>query len=189
MGSIISKPKDNKQKREGLMTQMRSKTEDVSPSKKTPTKRSPSPPPRRLSSTLESASLTKEFLTFLKALDKASLVPDNECGRAESLQFVLEVKQLRQTKEEKTKSSMIEEIGKKYFSKSEEGKRISLENSELYRRCSDQCANLSEQNMSSAEENMSRAHDSLISALDDDHILFLENRRQTSRVDNLLCLL
>ena len=164
MGSIISKPKEKLQKKEGLIAQMKTKTEVISqftqitlycttlplptphivnticchpvdnnmsidlsftkisfilkknnpekrktegetstilvliyqaesPSKKapSPSRKSPSPPPRRLSSTLETASLTREFLTFLQDLDKASLLPQNESGRAQTLQFVLEV--------------------------------------------------------------------------------------------------
>jgi len=187
MGILLSKPKEKQQKREGLMAQMKNKTEDVSPSKKTPARGSPSPPPRRLSSTLESASLTTEFLSFLRDLDTASLVPHNECGRAEALQFVIEVRQLINTKEDESKVSLLQEMGRRYFSQSEDGRRLVLENSELWRRISEQCAKCDD--VSSAQENVSRAHDSLMSELDENHLLFLQTRRQTSCVDKVMCLL
>merc|ERR1711971_1528166 len=89
MGSIISKAKEKLQKKEGLVAQMKNKTEAGSPSKKTSPKKLASPPPRRLSSALEAASLTRGFLTFLQNMDRASLVP-GQSGRADTLQFVLE---------------------------------------------------------------------------------------------------
>ena len=159
----------------------------MSPSKKTPSKRSPSPPPRRLSSTLASSSLTKEFLTFLQDLDRASLVPDNECGQAEALQFILEVRELMETEEAKSKVSLLEQIGRRYFSPTEDGRRLALENSLLWRRCRDQCANC--QDVATAQETVARAHDSLISSLEEPHLLFLQTRRQTSRVEKVMCLL
>ena len=175
----------------------------MSPSKKTPARGSPSPPPRRLSSTLESASLTTEFLSFLRDLDTASLVPHNECGRAEALQFVIEVnevicnvyhfqridqvRQLINTKEDESKVSLLQEMGRRYFSQSEDGRRLVLENSELWRRISEQCAKCDD--VSSAQENVSRAHDSLMSELDENHLLFLQTRRQSSCVDKVMCLL
>ena len=159
----------------------------MSPSKKTPSKRSPSPPPRRLSSTLASTSLTTEFLIFLQELDKASLVPEEECGQADVLRFILEVRQLVQTEEEKRKVSLLEQIGRKYFSPTEDGRRLALENSLLWTRCRDLCADCGD--VTSAQESVTRAHDSLVSDLDELHLQFLQTRRQTSRVEAVMCLL
>ena len=94
MGQVISKEK--KQKKEGLMTQMKSKTEQTpkpSPTKtnnNAPNKKSPSPPPpRSLSSTLGSESLSEEFLVYLQKLDKDS---GGDHDREDSLKFVLKVR-------------------------------------------------------------------------------------------------
>jgi len=191
MGSIISKPKEKLQKKEGLIAQMKTKTEAESPSKKapSPSRKSPSPPPRRLSSTLETASLTREFLTFLQDLDKASLLPQNESGRAQTLQFVLEVKQLKATEKETERVRMVEEIGRKYFSEAEDGRKLVLENSELWRRCSQQCAKC--EDSAAALENLGRAHDSLLAELDENHLMFLQTRPvQANCVDKvMMCLL
>merc|ERR1712106_1212619 len=88
MGQTISKKKE-KQKREGLMTQMKNKTlfsytlesilqisifQDSSPSLSLQGQSSPSPPPRGLRSTLGSPTTTKEFLLFLNQMDKATMM-------------------------------------------------------------------------------------------------------------------
>merc|ERR1719361_1994461 len=156
------------------MAQMKNKTETGSPSKKTSRQKSASPPPRRLSSTLETASLAREFLTFLQDLDTASLVPHNESGRAHTLQFVLEVKQLKAAEKETERLSMVEQIGQKYFSQEEDGKRLVLENNVLWQRCSEQCAKC--EDTTSALETLSKAHDSLLAELDEDHLRFLQTR-------------
>ena len=70
MGSAFSK---QKQKKEGLMSQMKSKTELSSPAP-SPAPVSPSqsfcqtPPPRNLATTLSSNQLSQEFLAFLTTL-------------------------------------------------------------------------------------------------------------------------
>merc|ERR1712137_217922 len=100
MGQIISKEK--KQKREGLMSQMKSKTEapTSSPSKApaSPSRQSPPPPPRSLAASLASTSLTAELLTFLQKLDKDS---GGGTDRELTLSFVLQIRLLK--KEEDTK--------------------------------------------------------------------------------------
>ena len=114
MGQIISKEK--KQKREGLMSQMKSKTEvciniqnhhrlvlkglyyqapSSSPSKApaSPSRQSPPPPPRSLGASLASSSLTAELLTYLRQLDKDS---GGGADRELSLSFVLQVRNKRE---------------------------------------------------------------------------------------------
>ena len=114
MGQIISKEK--KQKREGLMSQMKSKAEVLhlifnhspwikyiillsyfqapspssSPSKApaSPSRQSPPPPPRSLASSLASTSLTQELLTYLRQLDRDS---GGGTDREDTLSFVLKV--------------------------------------------------------------------------------------------------
>merc|ERR1711997_762376 len=81
---------------------------------------SPSPPPRGLHSTLDSPTTTKEFLTFLHEMDKATMMDEEECGRAGSLQFVLEVRDLESAEETK-KESLMKQIGEKYFHRPGEG--------------------------------------------------------------------
>merc|ERR1719381_454575 len=81
------------------MSQMKSKTE-LSNSAPSPAPVSPSqsfcqtPPPRNLATTLSSNQLSQEFLAFLTTLDKASCLDEDECGRADSLQFVLDLRAL-----------------------------------------------------------------------------------------------
>ena len=84
---------------------------------------------------------------------------------------------------------MLEEIGRKYFSEEKEGRKLVLENSELWRRCSAQCAKC--EDTATALENLSRAHDSLLAELDENHLMFLQTRpAQASCVDKvMLCLL
>jgi len=170
------------------VAQMKNKTEAGSPSKKTSPKKSASPPPRRLISTLETASLTREFLTFLQNMDRASLVP-GQSGRADTLQFVLEVRQLKAAEKETERLSMLEQIGQKYFSQEEDGRRLVLENKVLWQRCSEQCAKC--EDTTSALENLSKAHDSLLAELDEDHLRFLKIRpAPASCVDQvMMCLL
>merc|ERR1712110_986491 len=86
MGSAFSK---QKQKKEGLMSQMKSKTKERSTTpSRTPVSQSPSfcqtPPPRNLATTISSPQLSQEFLSFLSTLDKASGLEEDECGLADS---------------------------------------------------------------------------------------------------------
>ena len=84
---------------------------------------------------------------------------------------------------------MLGEIGEKYFSREEDGRRLVLENSELWQRCSEQCAKCEDTN--TALENLSKAHDSLLGELDEDHLRFLQTRpAPASCVDKvMMCLL
>jgi len=52
------------------------------------------PNPKSLSETMASPRLRKEFLTFLQIQDRQAGVLDTECGRAGSLQFVMDVQEL-----------------------------------------------------------------------------------------------
>jgi hypothetical protein len=91
MGVINSK---RKEKKEGLMSQMKSKTEP-SPSPPAPSPAGlqppPGPPPPGLAATLASPATARRFLAFLRGLDEAAGLEEDECGRAEDLQFVLDV--------------------------------------------------------------------------------------------------
>ena len=99
------------------------------------------------------------------------------------------MKQLKAAKQEREKLSMLEEIGRKYFSEEEDERKLVLENSELWRRCSEQCAKC--EDTAAAVENLSRAHDSLLAELDENHLLYLQTRPvQASCVDKvMMCLL
>ena len=99
------------------------------------------------------------------------------------------MKQLKAAEKETERVRMVEEIGRKYFSEESEGRRLVLENSELWRRCSEQCAKC--EDTAAAVENLSRAHDSLLAELDENHLLYLQTRPvQASCVDKvMMCLL
>merc|ERR1712158_137448 len=120
-----------KEKREGLMSQMRSKTE-LSPTPSQTVSPSPSfcqtPPPRNLATTLSSTPLSQEFLSFLITLDKASCLEEDECGRADSLKFVLDLRALDGKEGEISEHSFA-----RYFPIS--GGGLVLENQELWKEC------------------------------------------------------
>merc|ERR1719427_1899622 len=73
--------------------------QDSSPSPRPQGRSSPSPPPRGLHSTLDSPTTTKEFLTFLNQMDQTTMMDEEECGRAGSLEFVLEFRLLESSSE------------------------------------------------------------------------------------------
>jgi len=209
MGQTISKKKE-KQKREGLMTQMKNKTvfsytlesilqisifQDSSPSlslqgRSSPSPRlqgrsSPSPPPRGLHSTLGSPTTTKEFLLFLNQMDKATMMDEEECGRAGSLEFVLKVRDL-ESAEDTHKESLMKQIGEKYFHRPGEG--LVLNNNELWTRCADSCAEM--RMTQEGIEHLRKAHDHCLAELDEMHLLFLQQRRDQSCVAQIIsCLL
>jgi len=194
MGQTISKKKE-KQKREGLMTQMKNKTLDSSPSlslqgRSSPSPRlqgrsSPSPPPRGLHSTLGSPATTKEFLLFLNQMDKATMMDEEECGRAGSLEFVLKVRDL-ESAEDTHKESLMKQIGEKYFHRPGEG--LVLNNNELWTRCADSCSEV--RMTQEGVEHLRKAHDHCLAELDEMHLLFLQQRRDQSCVAQIIsCLL
>eukprot|EP00092_Neocalanus_flemingeri_P033817 GFUD01036771.1.p1 GENE.GFUD01036771.1~~GFUD01036771.1.p1 ORF type:complete len:208 (+),score=49.23 GFUD01036771.1:117-740(+) len=184
MGQGISKKKE-KQKREPLMTQMKNKTGDSSPSPRPQGRSSPYPPPRGLHSTLGSPTTTKEFLTFLNQMDQATMMEKEDCGRAGSLEFVLEVRHLESSPETK-KESIMKQIGEKYFRQPGEG--LVLENNELWTRCADSCSEV--RVTKQGVENLRKAHDHCLAELDEMHLLFLQQRRDQSCVAQIIsCLL
>merc|ERR1712106_1232645 len=194
MGQTISKKKE-KQKREGLITQMKNKTLDSSPSlslqgRSSPSPRlqgrsSPSPPPRGLHSTLGSPTTTKEFLLFLNQMDKATMMDEEECGRAGSLEFILKVRDL-ESAEETHKESLMKQIGEKYFHRPGEG--LVLNNNELWTRCADSCSEV--RMTQEGVEHLRKAHDHCLAELDEMHLLFLQQRRDQSCVAQIIsCLL
>jgi len=194
MGQTISKKKE-KQRREGLMTQMKNKTLDSSPSlslqgRSSPSpllqrRSSPSPPPRGLHSTLGSPTTTKEFLLFLNQMDKATMMDEEECGRAGSLEFVLKVRDL-ESAEDTHKESLMKQIGEKYFHRPGEG--LVLNNNELWTRCADSCSEV--RMTQEGVEHLRKAHDHCLAELDEMHLLFLQQRRDQSCVAQIIsCLL
>ena len=212
MGQIISKEK--KQKREGLIAQMKDKTEvrfdcriksvgrfymrincnvtelskifhfqgSSSPTK-TPTRSSPPPPPRGLSSTLTNTSLTQEFLLFLQQLDKDS---GTSHDREDSLNFVIQIRNLNTEKDDKKKTVLLKQIGEKFFNP-ESG--LVLDNTELWQRCASTCATDTCEARVQAEKNLLLAHDSVLPELDELHLLFLHQRREQTCVEKILCIL
>ena len=99
------------------------------------------------------------------------------------------MKQLKAVEKETERLSLLKQIGEKYFSEKEDGKKVVLENSELWRRCSEQCAR--GEDTDTAVQNLSRAHDSLLAELDENHLRFLQTRpAQASCVEKvMMCLL
>jgi len=177
------------------MSQMRNITADSShslspqqpslPSPRTRGRSSPSPPPRGLHSTLDSPTTTREFLTFLHEMDKATMMDEEECGRAGSLQFVLEVRVLESAEETK-KESLMKQIGEKYFHRPGEG--LVLNNNELWTRCADSCSEIKLTH--EGIEHLRKAHDHCLAELDEMHLLFLQQRRDQSCVAQIIsCLL
>ena len=110
---------------------------------------------------------------------------EDECGRAGSLQFVLEVRHLEASLEDQ-KESLMKQIGSKYFG--QHGGGLVLDNNELWTRCAEGCADhkLTLESL----ENLRKAHDHCLSELDELHLLFLQQRRDQSCVAQIIsCLL
>ena len=99
------------------------------------------------------------------------------------------MKQLKAAEKEAERLSMVEQIGQKYFSQEDDGRRLVLGNDELWKRCSEQCSKC--EDTTSALETLSKAHDSLLTELDEDHLRFLQTRpAPASCVDKvMMCLL
>ena len=183
MGSAFSK---QKQKKEGLMSQMKSKTEQRSPTpSRTPVSQSPSfcqtPPPRNLATTLSSPPLSQEFLSFLTTLDKASCLEEDECGRADSLQFVLDLRALDGKEGEIPEHSFA-----RYFPIS--GGGLVLENQELWKECAGIVTN---KRLTKADKMMlDKAASACCNELEPLHLIFLSQRKEPSPVCQMIsCLL
>ena len=86
----------------------------------------------------------------------------------------------------KKKSGSLREIGEKFFT-SESG--LVLENTELWQRCSKSTLSCSPETCLETEKMIVKAHDSVLPDLDQMHLLFLQQRRQQSCVDKILCIL
>jgi len=190
MGQAISK-KRQKPKAEGLLTQQSNFVKEAvkdSPTSERPTAPSkgspPSPRPHgQISSTLDNAVMTSEFLVFLHKLDKSDMLDDDECGRAGELEFVLAVQQLEDAPEEE-KSDLLHSIGRKYF----KGEGLDLDNKELWNRCSEVCKEqrVSESGLGCLQD----AHDKCLDKLDSLHLVFLQKfRAQSCTAQIISCLL
>ena len=99
---------------------------------------------------------------------------------------ILQVRNLKAEEDVKKKVSILQEIGKKYF---QPESALVLENTELWQRCAKTCASVSYDTCSEAEKWVVKAHDSVLTELDNLHLLFLQQRRQQSCVDKILCIL
>ena len=179
MGSAFSK---QKQKKEGLMSQMKSKTEQTQSRTVSP---SPSfcqtPPPRNLATTLSSPPLSQEFLSFLTTLDKASCLEEDECGRADSLQFVLDLRAL-----DGKEGEIPEHNFARYFPIS--GGGLVLENQELWKECAGIVTN---KRLTKADKMMlDKAASACCNELEPLHLIFLSQRKEPSPVCQMIsCLL
>jgi len=184
MGSAFSK---QKQKKEGLMSQMKSKTELSSPAS-SPAPVSPSqsfcqtPPPRNLATTLSSNQLSQEFLAFLTTLDKASCLDEDECGRADSLRFVLELRAL-----ESQEGEILEHNFARYFPLAGGGGLV-LDNQELWKECA---GIVSKKILTKVDRVMlNKAASACCNELEHDHVMFLSQRKEPSPVCQMIsCLL
>jgi len=190
MGQAFSKKKQ-KQKAEGLFTQQANFVKDAvqeSPSLNNPSEQRNSTPPSprphgQILSTLENPMMTTEFLVFLHKLDKADMLEEDECGRADELEFVIAVRQAEAASDEK-KAALVKEIGMKYFK--QDG--LDLDNKELWTRCSRVCQEdkVTETTMS----NLFDAHDKCLDKLDSLHMVFLQKYRvQSCTAQIISCLL
>jgi len=179
MGSIISKRKD---KKEGLMSQMknmteRSKSRTVSPSPST----IHTPPPRNLATTLASPTLSHEFLSFLRTLDEASCLEEGECGRADSLQFVLDLRDFEDREDDGSSHSF-----GCYFPAT--GGGLVLDNRVLWEECQlvVSLPKLSQE----GRKRLGLAAECCCSELENLHILFLSQRKEPSAVCQMMsCIL
>lgn len=172
------------------MTQMKDKTELSSAPP------SPAPPPRGLQGTLTSTSLYNEFQIFLHQLDLAtsghqddSGLGDDEVGeRVTSLNFVQEIQRLEKTKDKNTRQTITKDIGEKFFPIGQHGNGLTLDNNQLWNRCSSACRApvLTKQGL----EDLRKAHDSVLPELDELHLLFLHQREEQSCVKQIIsCIL
>ena len=182
MGANISK---RKEKKEGLMNQMKNKTEPPSQSKK-PVSPSPSlcqtPPPRNLATTLSSPALSQDFLAFLATLDTASCLEEGELGRRDTLGFVLELRALEEQDIREAKSHSLA----KYFPVT--GGGLVIENQMLWKECAEA---VSSPALSVAgKARLAMAAEVCCQELEPLHVVFLSQRKERSPLCNVIsCLL
>ena len=179
MGANISK---RKEKKEGLMSQMRSTVEappirQVSPSPSI----CQTPPPRNLATSLATPALSQEFLAFLGTMDAATGLEEGECGRADTLQFILEVRAL-----EGREGEVAHHAFRRYFPGP--GSGLVLENQELWKECASAVAAPS---LSVAGRKvLEKAAAACCGELEPLHVLFLSQRKQPSAVCQIIsCIL
>jgi len=179
MGANISK---RKEKKEGLMSQMKSTVEappirQVSPSPSI----CQTPPPRNLATSLATPALSQEFLAFLGTMDAATGLEEGECGRADTLQFILEVRALEGREGEVAHHSF-----RRYFPGP--GSGLVLENQELWKECASvvACTVLSV----AGRRVLEKASMACCGELEPLHVLFLSQRKQPSAVCQIIsCIL
>ena len=102
--------------------------------------------------------------------------------------LLFQIRLLKKEEDTKKKQKLLTEIGAKYFNP-ESG--LVLDNTELWKRCSDSCASSSDESdkQAEAEKLLTLAYDSVLPELDELHLLFLQQRRDQTCVDKILCIL
>ena len=104
------------------------------------------------------------------------------------MSVLFQIRVLKKEEDTKKKQKLLTEIGAKYFNP-ESG--LVLDNTELWKRCAESCASSSEDSdkQAEAEKLLTLAHDSVLPELDELHLLFLQQRRDQTCVDKILCIL
>ena len=105
-----------------------------------------------------------------------------------SMVILFQIRVLKKEEDTKKKQILLTEIGAKYFNP-ESG--LVLDNTELWKRCADSCSSSSDESakLAEAEKLLTLAHDSVLPELDELHLLFLQQRRDQTCVDKILCIL
>ena len=101
--------------------------------------------------------------------------------------LLFQIRLLKKEEDTKKKQKLLTEIGAKYFSPESD---LVLDNTELWKRCADSCASSDgSDKQAEAEKLLTLAHDSVLPELDELHLLFLQQRRDQTCVDKILCIL
>merc|ERR1711892_75899 len=184
MGGIVSK-----QKKKGLLTQSNHLLKDSKPVKfKKQESVSPSSSESsqghlgQLHSTLESPVMSDRFGEYLKNLDRADMLDEDDCGRAEQLEFVLAVQHLESCGKEEI-PRLVTEIGETFF----RPQGLDLDNRELWKKCKDFCLAPKENNLENGVSFLQQAHNKVLDRLEPLHFHFLtELKPQTSCTQKLI---
>ena len=102
--------------------------------------------------------------------------------------LLFQIRILKKEEDTKKRQILLTKIGAKYFNL-ESG--LVLDNTELWKRCADSCSSSSDESAKQAEAErlLTLAHDSVLPELDELHLLFLQQRRDQTCVDKILCIL
>ena len=105
-----------------------------------------------------------------------------------SMFILFQIRVLKKEEDTKKRQILLTEIGAKFFNP-ESG--LVLDNTELWKRCADSCSSSTDESakQAEAEKLLTLAHDSVLPELDELHLLFLQQRRDQTCVDKILCIL